>query len=44
MAFDREDATFKVLVNSEEQFSLWPEYKVVPAGWCRNEFNLPTRP
>ncbi|MNF32366.1 MbtH-like protein [compost metagenome] len=33
MAFDREDATFKVLVNGEEQYSLWPEYKAVPAGW-----------
>lgn len=33
MAFDREDATFKVLINGEEQYSLWPEYKAVPAGW-----------
>ncbi|HYQ49858.1 MAG TPA: MbtH family protein [Pseudomonas sp.] len=33
MAFDREDATFKVLVNAEEQYSLWPDYKAVPAGW-----------
>ncbi|MDH4582503.1 MbtH family protein [Pseudomonas sp. BN415] len=33
MAFDREDATFKVLVNGEEQYSLWPEYKAVPTGW-----------
>lgn len=33
MAFDREDATFKVLVNHEEQYSLWPDYKAVPAGW-----------
>ncbi|MXS21647.1 MbtH family protein [Pseudomonas oryzihabitans] len=33
MAFDQEDATFKVLVNHEEQYSLWPDYKAVPAGW-----------
>lgn len=33
MAFDREDALFKVLVNHEEQYSLWPDYKAVPAGW-----------
>ncbi|MBB4864952.1 MbtH protein [Pseudomonas nitritireducens] len=33
MAFDREDAVYKVLVNGEEQYSLWPEYKEVPAGW-----------
>ena len=33
MAFDREDAVYKVLVNGEEQYSLWPGYKEVPAGW-----------
>ena len=33
MAFDCEDATFKVLVNAQEQYSLWPDYKAVPAGW-----------
>lgn len=33
MAFDQENATFKVLVNHEEQYSLWPDFKAVPAGW-----------
>ena len=33
MAFDREDALFKVLVNHEAQYSLWPDYKAAPAGW-----------
>ncbi|KJJ97894.1 antibiotic synthesis protein MbtH [Pseudomonas sp. 21] len=33
MAFDREEAVYKVLVNGEEQYSLWPDYKEVPAGW-----------
>ncbi|MBF8746603.1 MbtH family protein [Pseudomonas putida] len=33
MAFDREDAVFKVLINHEEQYSLWPAYKTVPQGW-----------
>jgi MbtH protein len=33
MAFDREDALFKVLINHEEQYSLWPDYKAVPGGW-----------
>ncbi|WP_448681021.1 MbtH family protein [Pseudomonas nicosulfuronedens] len=33
MAFDREDAVYKVLVSGEEQYSLWPQYKEVPAGW-----------
>jgi MbtH protein len=31
--FDREDEIFRVLVNHEEQYSLWPEWKPVPAGW-----------
>lgn len=31
--FDREDETFKVLVNHEEQYSLWPQWKQIPGGW-----------
>jgi MbtH protein len=31
--FDREDGTFKVLVNQEDQYSLWPDFKAVPGGW-----------
>lgn len=31
--FDREDETFIVLVNHEEQYSIWPHWKAVPAGW-----------
>ncbi|MET0266310.1 MAG: MbtH family protein [Duganella sp.] len=31
--FDREDGVFRVLVNHEEQYSLWPEWKAIPAGW-----------
>jgi uncharacterized protein YbdZ (MbtH family) len=31
---DREDTTiYKVLVNQEEQYSIWPEYKETPLGW-----------
>lgn len=37
MAFDRDDATFKVLVNHELQYSLWPDGKAVPAGWRETE-------
>lgn len=33
MSFDRDDATFLVLVNHEEQYSIWPDYKAVPGGW-----------
>jgi len=31
---DREDATiYKVVVNHEEQYSIWPEHKELPLGW-----------
>jgi MbtH protein len=33
MSFDRDDATFKVVVNDEEQYSIWPDYKQTPNGW-----------
>lgn len=28
-----EDTNVKVLVNHEEQYSLWPDYLDVPFGW-----------
>lgn len=31
--FDDENGTFYVLVNDEEQYSLWPSWSPVPAGW-----------
>lgn len=31
--FDRENETFIVLVNHEEQYSIWPHWKAVPGGW-----------
>lgn len=34
MADDSEDTTvYKVVVNHEEQYSIWPEYKDLPLGW-----------
>jgi uncharacterized protein YbdZ (MbtH family) len=31
---DKEDTTvYKVVVNHEEQYSIWPEYKEMPLGW-----------
>ena len=31
---DREDMTvYKVVVNHEEQYSIWPDYKEIPLGW-----------
>lgn len=31
--FDRDDETFIVLINHEEQYSIWPHWKAVPGGW-----------
>ncbi|MFJ6657355.1 MbtH family protein [Streptomyces sp. NPDC091377] len=31
--WDDADAVFLVLVNDEEQHSLWPAFTPVPAGW-----------
>lgn len=31
--FDNESGTFLVLVNDENQHSLWPAFAEVPAGW-----------
>lgn len=35
MAFEDDDTTttYLVLINDEEQYSLWPKYKNIPAGW-----------
>ena len=31
--FDREDGVFRVLVNQEEQYSIWPDWMTIPEGW-----------
>ncbi len=35
MAWDEEEdtTTYQVVVNHEEQYSIWPDYKEVPNGW-----------
>ncbi|WP_088562198.1 MbtH family protein [Arboricoccus pini] len=35
MSFDRDDIEFHVVVNDEEQYSIWPDFKPTPAGWYR---------
>jgi uncharacterized protein YbdZ (MbtH family) len=31
---DKEDTTiYKVVINHEEQYSIWPDYKEIPLGW-----------
>lgn len=31
--FDDENANFHVLINEEEQYSLWPIFAKIPSGW-----------
>jgi uncharacterized protein YbdZ (MbtH family) len=31
--FENEEGEYLVLVNHEEQYSLWPSFREVPAGW-----------
>lgn len=31
--FDREDGVFRVLVNHEAQYAIWPVWKTIPGGW-----------
>jgi len=35
MAWDEEEdnTTYQVVVNHEEQYSIWPDYKEIPSGW-----------
>jgi MbtH protein len=39
MTFDREDLIFNVVINDEEQYSIWPEYKALPLGWKATGFS-----
>ena len=41
--FDDENGEFLVLVNDENQHSLWPSFADVPAGW-RTSFGPAARP
>lgn len=33
MSWDTSDTLFFVVVNHEEQYSIWPEHKPLPLGW-----------
>jgi MbtH protein len=33
MSWGDENTTFVVVINDEEQYSIWPDYKALPAGW-----------
>ena len=30
---ENDDVVYKAVVNHEEQYSIWPAYKDLPAGW-----------
>lgn len=32
--FENKSGTFRVLINEEGQYSLWPSFLEVPAGWA----------
>ncbi|MBO4122675.1 MbtH family NRPS accessory protein [Cupriavidus gilardii] len=33
MSFDSDTLLFQVVINPEEQYSIWPDYRPIPAGW-----------
>lgn len=33
MSWGDENTEFVVVINHEEQYSIWPSYKSIPAGW-----------
>ena len=37
--FDDESATYRVVLNHEEQYSIWPADRTVPAGWRESGFS-----
>lgn len=33
MSWDDPNTIYLVVINHEEQYSIWPEYKAIPEGW-----------
>ncbi|ALK33987.1 MbtH family protein [Burkholderia plantarii] len=33
MSWGDENTTYRVVVNHEEQYSIWPEFRELPPGW-----------
>ena len=33
MGWDSDKTVFRVVVNAEDQYSVWPDYKPLPPGW-----------
>jgi MbtH protein len=30
---EQDNTTYRVVVNHEEQYSIWPDYRDIPLGW-----------
>ena len=30
---EQDDAVYRVVVNHEDQYSIWPDFKEIPLGW-----------
>ncbi|BCJ66655.1 MULTISPECIES: MbtH family protein [Polymorphospora] len=41
MSTDTDLSTFAVVVNDEEQYSVWPAGRTLPAGWRETGFTGP---
>ena len=39
MSIDNPETIFRVVMNHEEQYSIWPDYRPVPAGWRDTGFS-----
>ena len=39
MSIDNEETVFRVVVNHEEQYSVWPAWRAVPDGWRDTGFS-----
>jgi MbtH protein len=35
---DHDSSVYRVVVNDEEQYSIWPAHRELPAGWRRDGF------
>jgi MbtH protein len=38
MTDEQDDTIYRVVVNHEEQYSIWPDFKELPLGWTECGF------
>jgi len=39
MSIDDPETIFRVVMNPEEQYSIWPDYRPIPEGWRDTGFS-----